>query len=222
MTDAFEARLQRAGRVALDDAAIGTAVAQVVEQTSVERPSRRPRRIVPAIALGAILALGMPVAVAAAVQWGPWRFVTEPDLVVAREWVDAEGTPLGSCEGRIATEGLSADARADAIAYFAGLDLGAIEPDPERVAGALNATGRLDEIGRLIEGAEPDDFDVRHEGELLSADVFTDARILQEALMSTVTMDMTNAITPEHPELQEAGIATLGEIQCVAPEAAQP
>lgn len=223
MTDAFEARLQRAGRVALDDAAIETALAQVVEQKPSAPARRRPRRIVPAVTLGAGLALAMPVAVAAAVQWGPWTLVTEPDLVIARDWVDAEGTALGSCEGRIAISELPADARADALAYFAELDVASIQPDAEMVAGTLNAVGRLEDIGRLIEGAQPSDFDVRHEGALLSADVYTDARIMQDALMRTVTMDMTTAIWSEHPEVHEAGIATAGETQCTAaPGAVQP
>lgn len=223
MSQSFDARLRRAGQVSVSDAELDRALTHAVEAARPKRTGRRPLRLVSAISLGAALAVGAPVAVAAAMQWGPWTVVTEPDIVMARIWVDVEGTPLGSCESRLATVDLPEDARADSLAYFAALDVAAVEPDPERVAAGLNAVGRLGEVGRLVPGAEPSDFDVRHDGSLWSTDVYTDARILQEAMVQTIAMDMTVDISPASPELFEAGVAVATETQCTpAPGTTQP
>jgi len=223
MSQSFDARLQRAGRVTPADAELEHVLNEVVAQARPERTGRRPLRLVSVISLGAALAVGAPVAVAAAMQWGPWTMVTDPDIVMARTWFDVEGAPVGSCESRLATVDLPEDARADSLAYFAALDVAAVEPDPEAVAGGLNAVGRLGEVGRLVPDAQPSDFDVRHDGPLWSAGVYTDARILQEAMVRTITRDMTASVSPDHPEVFEAGVAVALETQCTAaPGSTQP
>lgn len=223
MSESFDARLQRAGQVTAADAELERALSQVVDQARPGRAGRRPLRLVSAISLGAALAVGAPVAVAAAMQWGPWTMVTEPDIVMARTWVDVEGAALGSCESRLAMVDLPADARAHALAYFSALDVAAVEPDTEAVAGGLNAVGRLGEVGRLVPGAQPSDFDVRHDGPLWSADTYTDARIMQEAMVRTISRDMTASISPKSPEVFEAGVAVALETQCTsAPGSTQP
>lgn len=223
MSQPFDARLQRAGQVSAADADLQRVLNEVVDQARSERTGRRPLRLVSAISLGAALAVGAPVAVAAAMQWGPWTVVTEPDLVMARTWVDVEGTPLGSCESRLATEDLPEDARTDALAYFATLDVTVVEPDPDSVAASLNSVGRLGDIERLVENAEPSDFNVSHQGALLDADFYTDARILQEAMVRTVTRGMTASISPANPGAFEAGVTIVFETQCTpAPGSTQP
>lgn len=223
MSQPFDARLQRAGQVTAADADLERVLNEVVDQARPERTARRPLRLVSAISLSAALAVGAPVAVAAAMQWGPWTVVTEPDIVMARTWVDVDGAPLGSCESRLATMDLPEDARADTLAYFAALDVAAVEPDAEAVAAALNAVGRLGEIGRLVPGAEPSDFEVTHHGALWDAAVYTDAYILQEALARTITRGMTASVSPANPEAFEAGMTVALETQCTnAPGATQP
>lgn len=222
MNESFEGRVNRAGRVDLDDAAIAQALATVVHETRPGEPHRSVRRFAPAIALGAVLALAAPVAVAAT-QWGPWTFVADPDLVVARDWTDVGGTPLGSCETRLAIDELPDDVQADVAAYFATLDVDAIEPNAEAVAAGLNSVGRLDEIGRLVEGAEPSDFTVSHQGELLDPTVNTDARILQDSLVQTITTDLATAMFASHGDALSAGLGSAGETQCTAaPGTQQP
>lgn len=223
MDQPFDARLQRAGRVSPADADLERVLNEVVDQARSERTGRRPLRLVSAISLGAALAVGAPVAVAATMQWGPWAVVTEPDIVMARTWVDVEGAPLGSCESRLATVDLPEDARADSLAYFAALDVAAVEPDPDSVAGSLNAVGRLGDIGRLVEHAEPSDFNVSHQGALWDADVYTDARILQEAMVRTITRGMMASVSPANPGVFEAGVTMALETQCTpAPGSTQP
>ncbi len=223
MTDPFDESLHRAGRVTIDDAATQQALRDAVGRTRSATPSRRSRRLAPAIALGAALALATPVAVTAAVQWGPWLHVTDPDLVLARSWTDVDGTALGTCESRWALEELPEDVRADFSAYFGSLDVDAIEPHAESVAATLNSHGRVEDIGRLVEGARPDDFDVRHHGALLEGDALTDARALQEGLLTAVSRDMAAELGPQHSGVYEAGLAVMFETQCMAtPGASQP
>lgn len=222
MNHSFDTRLQRSGRVALQDADVEHALNEVIDHAKQARPARRPHRLVLAVSLSAALALAAPVAVAAAMQWAPW-VVTEPDIVVTRSWVDVEGVNLGSCESRLAMEDLPEDAREDALAYFAALDVDAVEPDGQAVAAGLNGLGRLGEIGRLIPGAAPSDFDVTHHGPLLDAAFFTDVYLLQDGLMVTITEGMTAEISPANPEAFQAGVMVTSQTQCTpATGATQP
>lgn len=217
MNESLDARLSRAGRV--DTTGTDAALLAVADEA---RPQsrRRPRRLVPAIVLGATLALAAPVAVAAT-QWGPWLYVTDPDLVVAREWTDVDGVVLGSCESRLEMQDLPDDVQADAAAYLDSLGVATLEPDAESIATQLESMGRLDEIGRFVEGAQPSDFDVAHEGELVESDM--DARILQESLLMTIGRDLGETMLERHPDALANGFGSEWETQCTAaPEMQQP
>lgn len=214
MTDPLDARLRDAGRVAIDDAATQEALHAVVAEARTARPRRRGRHLAPVVALGAVLVLAAPVAVAAT-QWGPWT-LTDPDLVVARDWFALDGTPIGTCESRLETQELPDDVRADAEAYLASLDVATMDPDPEAVAAGLNSAGRLDEIGTLVEGAQPGDFDVRHEGELVDPAASPTERILQDALMHAIQRPLGSMMLEEHPEAFPNGFEAAWETQCTA------
>lgn len=216
MTDPFETRLQRAGRVMIDDAATQRAMAEAVARARPGRASHSPRRIARGIALGGVLVLAAPVAVAAAGQVGAWLHVPDPDLVVARSYTDVDGTPLGSCETRLALEELPADVRADFAAYVADLDVAAIEPNPETVAASLSSVGRLEDIGRLIEGARPSDFNVTHHGELLLDEPTTDARAMQQGVLLAIGQAMAADLGSTHPDVYDAGLRSLEETHCTA------
>lgn len=177
------------------------------------RRSHTRRTLVSAISVGAALTVTGAGAVAAT-QWGPWTYVEEPDVVIARDWTDVDGVYLGSCEARLAADAVPADALAAARDYLDSIDLATIEPDPERVAGDLNAVGRLDEVGRLIPGAIPTDFDVTLVGEQWPSEYFTDARILHEGLVSAVFTTMSDAVLAQWPELAEDGLSAAVETQC--------
>lgn len=205
--DELETTLARAGRVGHDDPAVAETLHLMVDEA---RPAARPRRrLFAAVGVGAgLLLVGAPVAVAATV-WGPWSF--EPQLVVERSWTDVAGTPLGTCASQFATTDLPDDALATALAHLDELDSDSATPEPEWVAAGLNGAGRLDEIGRLVEGAQPGDFDVRHEGALIDR---SDARIMQDAMMSSVRRSLSQAIFAAHPELSDDGIEMAQETQC--------
>lgn len=211
MNESFETRLERAGGSVHRDAAVGESLTRMVEASLPQRAAQRSRWVSGLGIGGLLLALGAPAAVAATV-WGPWSIVTEPELVVERSWTDVEGTPLGTCASHFATEGLPADALETGLAYLESLDVDALTADPERVAAGLNSAGRLDEIGRLAADAQPGDFDVRHEGALI---LESDARILQDAMMRSVSQDLAQVIFAEHAALGDAGIAMALETQCV-------
>ncbi|WP_157674836.1 hypothetical protein [Agrococcus jejuensis] len=221
MTDPLEARLRDAGRVAIDDDATEEALHAVVAEARTTRPRRRGRHLAPVIGLGAVLVLAAPVAVAAT-QWGPWT-LEDPDLVVARDWFAVDGTPIGTCESRLETQELPDEVRADAVAYFDALDVATMDPDPEAIAAGLNSIGRLDEIGTLVAGAEPGDFDVQHQGELVDASIYPVERILQDALMQTIQTPLATQLLDEHPEALPGGFGAAFETQCTsAPTVDQP
>ena len=213
MIDTLDDRLATARRAHAADPAVATALVALADGRAGEARRARHRRIViPSIAVGTVLAFSGGAAVAA-LQWGPWD-LTEPDLVVARDWTDVTGAYLGSCETRIAANTMPADALALARERLASIDLDTIAPDAEVIAGALTAVGRLDEVGRLIPGAQRSDFDVHHNSAAWPQEWYSDARILQDGLMMAVFADMAGGVLEQHPELMADGISASEETQC--------
>ncbi|HRN29961.1 MAG TPA: hypothetical protein PK890_09715, partial [Terrimesophilobacter sp.] len=182
----------------LDAALVALATARADEALPTAKPARKRRaKLTPVIAVGAVLAVASAGAVAAN-QWGPWNYVSEvdTDIVVEREWSDVDGNYLGACEARLSTDVLPTEARKLALDYLATVDVDAIEPDPEYVAGVLNALGRVDDIGALVAGAVPSDFDNSPGGTWTgpAAEYFSDARVLHQALTQAVFVGMAAKI----------------------------
>ena len=215
MEDELDQRLRDAG-VMVDE--VSPAVTEALDRLVAARVrsprvGRRRRGATFAVSAGVVLAVIGGGAVAAS-QWGPWRLVTEPDVVVSRSWTDATGTWLGDCETRIALEGLPDTVRSTAREYLESRDLDTLEPDPQAVAGALTAVGRADDLGRLLPSAADTEFDVGSSGELWPSEWWSDARILQEATTASLLHDLTEALFAAHPEETSGGIEALGETQC--------
>ncbi len=129
----------------------------------------------------------------AATQWGPWH-TPDPDIVITRHWTDVTGAGLGTCVSRIRTDGLPADVRADVRAYLNTVDLDAVEPEPEFVALRLKMAGRLEDIGRLVAGADPEDFGPAGDPGL--RDGISDAHVMQDALAQTLAHQLFVHVGP--------------------------
>jgi hypothetical protein len=210
MIDELDRELTSAGAFLRPDPGVESALSALVDARARDVAKSRPHRVArlargsrltAVLSIGAVLAAGGAGAVAAS-QWGPWTYVTEPDLVVARDWTDTAGHYLGSCESRLSIDTLPADARSLAVDYLDSVDVDAIEPDPEWVAGLLHAVGRLDTIGTLVAGARPTDFEPGGDGWSGPAlDYFSDARILQDALTQKVFTGMSDVLVERMPGL---------------------
>jgi hypothetical protein len=212
MTDLLDTTLAAAGRVPEGEGDVRNALTALVSDRERATRPRRRRILVPALSLG--LALGVLGAGAvAASQWGPWTYITEPDLIVSRDWVDLTGESLGSCETRLATEAFPEDAAAEARAFLAELDVDAIRPDPEYVASMLVAVDRPGDLDRLVAGVDIDDFDITHTGSTWDQALWSDARILQSALTQEVFVAMSDALRERWPELADNTTAH-AETQC--------
>jgi hypothetical protein len=181
---------------------------------SAARNDRRHRRVVvPAVLVGSFLALSAGGA-AAATAWGAWTYVDEPDISFSREWVAVDGEFLGTCESRLVADDLPADARAAALDYLGALDVDALDPDPEVVAGWLNASGRLDEFGSIIPGVDVTDFELSHDGAVIADSRWSNTRILQDGLVQVVFGGMADSVLGQFPELDQQGITSRVETQC--------
>lgn len=214
MNDSLDDRLQDAGKVFTDNAEVSRSLADLLDARLAASPKSSRRRVASlAGAAGVLLAMTGAGAVAAS-QWGPWVTVTDPDVVLERSWTDAEGEWLGDCETRFAMEALPEEVRATAETWLSAQDLDALEPDPQSVAGTLNALGRLDELPRLLPGEQAADYGVYHEGPLWSADWFSDARILQDATTSALSAELAAVIFEASPDLADGGIGSVVETQC--------
>ncbi len=185
----------------------------VMSRTVDGRQHRRRRVLLPALGLGGVLTVLLGAGAVVATQWGPWNYVQDEDIVIAREWVDVDGTSLGSCESRLAADELPADALNDARDYLAALDTESLDPDPEVVASLLVAVNRPDRMGQLIPGTQVSDYDVTHTGPVWSQGWWSDARILQDGLVSTVFAGMANDLTAKWPELDSADSPIASKIQ---------
>lgn len=203
MRDPLDDTLAGAGEFLRDDDDLDRALGALVEARAADAAATKPRRtrkLAPIIAIGVTLAVASGGAVAAT-QWGPWTYVTEPDLVVARDWSDVAGNYLGSCESRLAATAIPDDARDLARDYLSSVDVDAIEPDPEWIAGLLHAVGRLDDVGKLVRGAVPADFGASGDGWSGPAlEYFTDARVLHQALTQEVFNGMSDVLVERMPE----------------------
>lgn len=213
MTDPFDEMVERGGRVPSDDPAVREAVSVLAAAHATRARSRRRRLLAPAVSIGVVFAVASAGAVAAT-QWAPWMYVPDPDIVIARDWTDVGGETLGSCETRLKTDSLSVEASDTARTYFATVDLASLEPDAEVVAGLLTAVGRPGDLGRLVEGADVSEFEIRHTGPLWPDEVFSDARILQDGLLHTVVAGMNEALVPFTSMLHDGTFQSLLETQC--------
>lgn len=201
----LERRIRGAGRVELAPEtvrALDELVTARLDGSGREARRRQRRRL--ALTGGLTVALlSFGGAAVAASDWRPWDDVPEPDWVLARDWVDANGDPVGSCESRTALSEYPAEMEAAYRGYLEALDTDALEPDPRWVAIHLETAGRLDELSRLVPGADPGDHSSAGDSEaaltedprlygasglpgaVLPPDVapfYSDARILQNAL----------------------------------------
>jgi hypothetical protein len=185
--DPLDARLSAAGRYVRDDAELASAFRALGEARAEDARRRRRRRLAaPVLTLGAVLGLTGAGGVAAT-QWGPWH-TADPDIVIARQWTDVAGAYLGTCESRIRASELPEEKRAKVREYFDTVELDAIQPNPEFVALHLKMAGRLGDIGRLVPGAEPDDFGT-DDGET-SRYQPSDAQVMQGALAQTIAHEL--------------------------------
>ena len=187
--DEVEETLRRAGRQPLiDDARVRRELGELAAARSRLAAPPRGRLALPVLIGSGALLLGGAGAVAAT-QFGPWTVVTDPDYVVARDWRDAAGDYLGSCESHVRVEHDDPAARSAALEILGSIDVAELAPDPEYVAGALFALGRPEGYARLLGGDEPDwsTFGGSWEGIPDPARALqSDARILQVGLLQTV------------------------------------
>ncbi len=218
MRDSLDDTLADAGRFLRDDDGVDAALATLVEARADDAravtPIRTRSKLLPTLAIGAALAVASGGAVAAT-QWGPWTYVLEPDIVIARDWTDVSGTYLGSCESRLAANAMPDGAYDIAIDYLNTVDVDSIEPDPEFVAGYLHSLGRLDDVGRLVAGAVPADFEVsgdRWTGP--ASEYFSDARILHQSLTQAVYAGMAAKIHEREEFMDYYDMTARVETQC--------
>lgn len=214
MRDPLDEALAEAGRFLRPDEAVDDALATLAEARAAAKPARARSRLLPALAIGTALAVAGGGAVAAT-QWGPWTYVPEPDIVIARDWSDAGGNVLGSCESRLKVGDMPREAYDMAIEYLDDIDVDTVQPDPEWVAGTLHALGRLDEVGLLVPGAVPSDFDASGEGWSGPAlEYFSDARVLQDSLTQAVFVGMTAKIRERDEFRDLLSLTSSVETQC--------
>jgi len=209
MDDSLDDLLGRAGIEVIDEPQVSAALTALLTVRATEgRTLRKKRRFVlPAVTIGGLLALAGAGA-AIATQWGPWiPEVADPDIVFSRDWYDVAGDYLGYCEGRLVTTYWDEGTVDAARAYYRTLDADALEPDRDSVALALWSQGELDRIGELISGASAEDFDVEPKAPADNSPKIADARILHNALMTTVYSGMTVA-------LHDGNISSAGEVKC--------
>lgn len=183
--------------------------------TAARTPTRSPQRrrvLVSALIVGALVTTAGGTAAASGLF--DFSYVTEPDISISRDWFDIDGVFLGSCESRLAANDLPGDVRLIAVTYLDAVDIDAIEPDPDVLAGSLFAQGRADDIAQLVEGAKASDFELSHDGEPWDNPMFTDARFMQDAFIHTLFAGMSNAVLAEHPELELEGITASVETRC--------
>jgi len=212
--DAIDAVLTEAGRLRDGSAGQDEALRELV-MSKMPHKRRRRRFVLPVIALGGTLAF-VGTGAAIATQWAPWNYVPDEDIVISREWVDVDGRSLGECESRLAANELPADVLSAARSYLARLDTGSLDPDPEVVAALLVAVDRPDRLGDLVAGAEINDFDVTATGPTWDQEWWSDARILQDGLVSVVFAGMADHLVSQWPELDTADsdISSKVQTQC--------
>ncbi|MHA6693882.1 hypothetical protein [Homoserinimonas sp. A520] len=219
MTDSIDDRLAAAGRVYTTSSEVASVLSELADaRASAARSSRKRRVLVPSISIGVALAVSGAGAVVAT-QWHPWE-MTDPDIVVARDWTDGNGTFLGSCETRLAAHSVAPEALEAMRHYLDTSGIDNLRPNPEIVAAGLLSVGRPDDLGRLIPGAVASDYDVSHSGEPWSSEWYSDARILQDGLMHEVFTRMSQeAYATQETEdgaaiLANSGISAQLETQC--------
>ena len=212
MTDVLDSTLTSAGVAPTDDVRVTAALRALTDDRARASRSRRRRIVIPALSVGVACALLGTGAVAAS-QWGPWPNTPDPDIRIARDWTDVNGVNLGACESHIATVGLSLEAQTAARDYLASIDIDSLRPDTEMVANILLALGRPDDLGRLIEGADTADYDLEHTGSTWTGEWWTDARVLQDGLTSTVLKSLDEQMRADGFDVGDA-LASNIDTQC--------
>lgn len=210
MTELLDSKLDSAGRVPSDDLEVARALHALAADRAQRAEPRRRRILIPALSIGVAFGL-LGTGAAVASQWGPWTYVADPDVVVTRDWVDVNGTDLGTCESHLATNDLSPEAQTAARDFLSSLDVDSMKPDAEYVATLTVAVGRPEDLGRLIAGADVADFDINHTGPTWTG--FSDARILQAGLMQTVFTSLGTELGDAWPNLTDELSANI-ETQC--------
>jgi hypothetical protein len=219
VTDPIDDRLASAGSHSVDSRELASALLAMADaRASAARSTRKRRVLIPSITIGVALAVSGAGAVVAT-QWQPWE-MTDPDIVVARDWADGAGTYLGSCETRLSAHSVAPEALDAVRHYLDAIDVDNLRPNPEIVAAGLLSVGRPDELSRLIPGEVASDYDISHSGELWSSETYSDARILQDGLMHEVFTRMSQeAYATQQSEsdvtiLANSGISAQLETQC--------
>lgn len=218
MTDPFDDRLAAAGQAFSANAEVASALTALADARASAALTRKRRVLIPSISIGVALAVSGAGAVVAT-QWKPWE-MTDPDIVVARDWTDGTGTFLGSCETRLGAYSVAPEVLDSMRRYLDAIDPDSLKPNPEIVAGELLSVGRPDDLSRLLPGEVASDYDVTHTGELWSSETYSDARILQDGLMHEVFTRMSKEAyaTQQTDEaaaaLANSGISAQLETQC--------
>lgn len=213
MSDVLDSKLSSAGTVPTEDVRVTTALTALTAERARASHARRRRIVIPALSVGLAFGLLGTGAVAAS-QWGPWPNVPDPDIQISREWTSVDGVALGTCESHIATIGLSPEARSAARDYLATLDVDSLEPDAELVAIYLGSLGRPDDLGRLIDGADAADYDIEPPSSPMKGEWWTNARVLQDGLTSTVLTSLSKEMSADWPEAREQLSSNI-DTQCV-------
>lgn len=204
----IEAQLESAGRLRPAHPDEREALLALINTRGSEAGKPRRRILAPALSIGGVVAL-LGAGAAVAMQWGPWNYVPDADIIVAREWTDVNGASLGACESHLAIENLSEADRDTARQYLQGVDVDSLKPTPEVVASLLVAADRPDRMGDLIAGASVTDYEITHTGPAWDADWWSDARILQDGLMRTVFTGMAQDLPEE-----VSGLESTVQTQC--------
>lgn len=203
--DAIDERLDTARSRLEADPRLAAAARELM--TARVRDQRRRRRIaIPAISLG-VAAVFAGGAAWAASAWGPW-IISDPDLVVSRTWYDVDGQRLGYCESRLEAIDVPTEGSRALLEALAAIDVSALAPDPGIVAELLAAQGRSDDFERLLPAEQRDD--APHEWARIDvpSGPLSDARILQEGLLSSVSV-ATLERAFEHEPKERSGQGSL-------------
>lgn len=206
MTDPIDDRLADARREFRASPEVQSALTALADARASAARTRKRRVLFPSISIGVALAVSGAGAVVAT-QWHPWE-MADPDIVVARDWTDATGTYLGSCETRLAAHSVAPDTLESMRRQLDAIDIESLKPNPEAVAGGLLSVGRPDDLSRLLPGEVASDYDVSHTGLPWPAEWFSDARILQDALMHEVFTRMFEGAPPSTKEDKFLGPST--------------
>lgn len=215
MRDPLDDTLAEAGRLVQGDDDLGRALSVLVKARAADAAAkpRRSRKLAPVIAIGVALAVASGGAVAAT----QWTNLFEPDIVIERDWSDADGTHLGSCETHLRVGSLPAETREALRIFLGSLDVDSIKPDPDVIAAELDVKAVLEKLQQRLAEAEAEETLTRIDREVAPQEQFADARILQDGLVHAIATRIAAELEAQHPELDRQGVATLIRTECTTP-----